>query len=685
MLTMLADRGTISIRKMLTARNRARHSRTSTRILKEWFSEHHPYPYPTEDEKETLREQTGLSIRQISYWFVNARRRYMVKRCLQGAPAGPTSSSSIPPRSEGPSSSFIPSSSVFQSGARGDMGPLDRWRNSPPEEEPAPWHAIEQAVGNAALSGGAEPGHPPSSPLDGGSSSGGGLLPSDSASSIDFSSQSHSSNSSAHSYSSGSVPSLHLGSRSGSKGRRRRNSNRAHRRPSEHPGKSEQRIYQCTFCTDTFRSKYDWTRHEGTLHLTLERWICMPHGPLHREPTEAFSTCVFCGEIDPSSAHLDTHDTRKCAAKPQPARTFYRKDHFRQHLRLSHNVCEVRSSMKNWASKVTHMKSRCGFCKETFTLWSDRNDHLAGHFRAGALMKDWNGCRGLEPAVALLVENAMPPYLIGCENKNFEPFSASRKANQASADRPSLPTVFELLTARLGDFVRACKADGVGVTDDMLQREARLMIYDDDDPWNQTPADNPSWLSLFKIGYGLAGTATKTQASPDTSHLTEQQPADLEVPPSRALSPFTLEKMYEVAASDIGTARIGLHSRDPAVPKLSVPWPWLSPESLAQFSQMDQMFPLATLGVGSFPQPALLDTLNAGGVPTGGAMPMPSQSGAAWAEVPAEVQSSIGSMSGVPEANYLDTLGQSLSLPVSEISSALVFPFDPEWNTGGDV
>ena len=94
------------------------------------------------------------------------------------------------------------------------------------------------------------------------------------------------------------------------------------------------------------------------------------------------------------------------------------------------------------------------------------------------------------------------------------------------------------------------------------------MAYDDDDPWNQTPADNPSWLSLFKIGYGLTDT-TKTQASPDTSHPTDQQPTDLE--PPRVLSPFTLEKMYEVASSDIGTARIGLHSRDPAIPELPSP------------------------------------------------------------------------------------------------------------------
>lgn len=136
--------------------------------------------------------------------------------------------------------------------------------------------------------------------------------------------------------------------------------------------------------------------------------------------------------------------------------------------------------------------------------------------------------------------------------------------------------------------------------------------------------------------------------------------------------------MYEVAASDIGTARVGLHSRDPAVPELSVPWSWLSPESLAQLSQMDQMFPLATFGVDAVPQPALPDTLKAGSVPTSDAISMPSQSGTACAEVPVEVQSSTASMYGVSEADYFEMLDQSLALYVSEdVSSALVFPFEP--------
>ena len=43
-------------------------------------------------------------------------------------------------------------------------------------------------------------------------------------------------------------------------------------------GDEKKRMFQCTFCTDTFKSKYDWTRHEKSLHLSLEKWICAPSG-----------------------------------------------------------------------------------------------------------------------------------------------------------------------------------------------------------------------------------------------------------------------------------------------------------------------------------------------------------------------------------------------------------------------
>jgi hypothetical protein len=65
-------------------------------------------------------------------------------------------------------------------------------------------------------------------------------------------------------------------------------------------------------------------------------------------------------------------------------------------------------SMDLWKSEAQVIRSRCGFCGVTFDKWQDRVDHLAKEFRAGAMMNNWKGCRGLDPHVAALVSNAMP-------------------------------------------------------------------------------------------------------------------------------------------------------------------------------------------------------------------------------------------------------------------------------------
>ncbi|KAF2175787.1 hypothetical protein K469DRAFT_763494 [Zopfia rhizophila CBS 207.26] len=60
----------------------------ATGILKTWFNAHRDSPYPTEDEKVHLCNQTGLSMNQVSNWFINARRRAPQKEareCREGA------------------------------------------------------------------------------------------------------------------------------------------------------------------------------------------------------------------------------------------------------------------------------------------------------------------------------------------------------------------------------------------------------------------------------------------------------------------------------------------------------------------------------------------------------------------------------------------------------------------------
>lgn len=49
----------------------------ATNILKKWLFEHLFHPYPSEEQKRQLASQTGLTINQISNWFINARRRIL--------------------------------------------------------------------------------------------------------------------------------------------------------------------------------------------------------------------------------------------------------------------------------------------------------------------------------------------------------------------------------------------------------------------------------------------------------------------------------------------------------------------------------------------------------------------------------------------------------------------------------
>ncbi|KAL4803703.1 homeobox KN domain-containing protein [Aspergillus unguis] len=48
-----------------------------TDILKAWFQAHLDHPYPSEEDKQTIMTRTGLTINQISNWFINARRRQL--------------------------------------------------------------------------------------------------------------------------------------------------------------------------------------------------------------------------------------------------------------------------------------------------------------------------------------------------------------------------------------------------------------------------------------------------------------------------------------------------------------------------------------------------------------------------------------------------------------------------------
>lgn len=558
---------TASLGSGATARGKHRHGKRATKVLKDWLAAHASHPYPDGSEKKKLSEATGMSMRQISYWFVNARRRPLVSKDADpdtGEERFATPSAALPIATQ--TNDLLPSWS--------DMSPLDRWRHSPPEEEPAPWGAITMSLRHGLASFSSEP-----------DLYGLALRELNEHSDTSGLSMSGSSASAAYSYS--SSMSLPVPERHNAFSQRRRRRKMAHgQKTLQISAEDDNRSFQCTFCTERFRTRYDWTRHESTIHLVLEKWTCLALGTTYIDVDNGgLRRCAMCDAANPTDHHLQSHRSSECAVKSTSQRSFYRRDHLRQHLRAHHNVNDFLPSMKRWKSAFGRLKSRCGFCGDTFTLWSDRNDHIADHFRSGAQMKDWTGCRGLEPAVALLVQHAMPPYLIGTERNDIEPFSGSWAAGQVG-----LPTHFESLTAHLGDYVARNQAEGVAVTCDMLRFEARLFLYEDDDPFNQTPADNPTWMAMFAQGYGID--CTPSEDFRVENALGYGNTTSTAVNPPMGSFPFTSNKMQQAAAYGSASVSMDLSSYgfDGHVgSNMMVPWSWQTPECLAEFSQMCEM------------------------------------------------------------------------------------------------
>jgi hypothetical protein len=65
----------------------ARFPRAAVKVLKDWMLMHIDHPYPTDEEKEALTQQTGLSIGQISNWMANTRRRQKARPKRSASPS----------------------------------------------------------------------------------------------------------------------------------------------------------------------------------------------------------------------------------------------------------------------------------------------------------------------------------------------------------------------------------------------------------------------------------------------------------------------------------------------------------------------------------------------------------------------------------------------------------------------
>ena len=517
-------------------KNGARFSREAVKALKNWLTQHARHPYPTDREKDELKQLTGLKRSQISNWLANARRRGKVR---------PTSTSSSPilgainiPRRPANQSANVDMQS---------MSPLERWKQSPPEHEAASATAIARAVAQSPI-----PSHntPQSSLQNSCAASRASSRRSSSNDSSAFSmfrAPSASSFETGTNRSSASDVSLlsnrsHRSQRSSlsssfdAKDRRRRRRAPIAQRVASTQAKpcSARRIFQCTFCTDTFPAKYDWARHEKSLHLALERWTCCPaRGTLPN--ADGHPVCVFCQIPNPTSSHLEAHNFASCQEKTLQERTFYRKDHLRQHLKLLHS-CKFQSTMESWKSTTSEIKSKCGFCPHVFSTWQQRTDHLAAHFRNGSDMSSWHGAWGFETYVERLVENSIPPYLIAQERRSMDPWVARPRTGSGHGAFDTMPSsvndtnltfgtsapeesvynnaggqmsadsnCWRRLEQELSKFIAEEQDRGVTPSDRELQNRARMIVFGDDDPWNQTCVDNQLWLGTFKAQHGIGG------------------------------------------------------------------------------------------------------------------------------------------------------------------------------------
>ncbi|KAI8686786.1 C2H2-type domain-containing protein [Fusarium sp. Ph1] len=277
--------------------------------------------------------------------------------------------------------------------------PMQRWRNSPPATEGASLDAIADAMR-----------HP--------------LRPQSSAGSLNSrrrGSQTVSTVSSGTSGSSNSTVSATSTSfRNTTSGRVKKRRRPAP--PSWNP--AEERRFQCTFCCDSFKSKYDWSRHEKSLHLNLQGWRCAPFGGTVMSPVTGRNHCAYCHLADPAPSHLEMHAHGSCQTREH---MYTRKDQLIQHLRRVHRVHDV-PMINSWKVEMPPVSSRCGFCNAQMHNWSERVDHVAEHFRKGKTMKEWKGEHRFKPEIAARVMDAISPYLIKDELETFTPFSPTDRA-----------------------------------------------------------------------------------------------------------------------------------------------------------------------------------------------------------------------------------------------------------------
>jgi len=120
----------------------------ATQVMKSWLFQHIVHPYPTEDEKRQISQQTNLTLLQVNNWFINARRRILQPMLDASTPSENKQKKPRTTNQQRPSQRFWPENIAnMQPGGGNVADMLENMSDSPnPDSEDDSQTGLEQVT-----------------------------------------------------------------------------------------------------------------------------------------------------------------------------------------------------------------------------------------------------------------------------------------------------------------------------------------------------------------------------------------------------------------------------------------------------------------------------------------------------------------------------------------------------------
>jgi hypothetical protein len=155
--------------------------------------------------------------------------------------------------------------------------------------------------------------------------------------------------------------------------------------------KEKEMKFYCTFCPKFFSGKFEWNRHEESVHFHYKAWVCPPV-----MSQGVPNNCPYCLLPQPSHEHLVSHNYYACSNRAIVDRTFFRLDGLLQHIKQRH-MCHGKgfrmADFESWCQTTSVPPEspalRCGFCGQQSEDWDSRVSHIAQHLTASVHRAEW--------------------------------------------------------------------------------------------------------------------------------------------------------------------------------------------------------------------------------------------------------------------------------------------------------